>query len=144
MKRISVDIGGTFTDCFFVWDDIYVDARIPESEINDHEGEQGQADAGRRGESRPQVPVRRNCGERAAGCAADEEFTTELDELLVQLMGECNRARAFPSVLPKLSTFRSVALVKVCHCVSRHGSRGDGNCCGPKPRMSLHVCGELQ
>ncbi len=27
MKRISVDIGGTFTDCFFVWDDIYVDAK---------------------------------------------------------------------------------------------------------------------
>jgi N-methylhydantoinase A/oxoprolinase/acetone carboxylase beta subunit len=26
MKRISVDIGGTFTDCFFVWDDIYVEA----------------------------------------------------------------------------------------------------------------------
>lgn len=27
MKRISVDIGGTFTDCFFVWDDLYVDAK---------------------------------------------------------------------------------------------------------------------
>jgi len=27
MKRISVDIGGTFTDCFFVWDDIYVEAK---------------------------------------------------------------------------------------------------------------------
>ena len=27
MKRISVDIGGTFTDCFFVWDDIYIDAK---------------------------------------------------------------------------------------------------------------------
>lgn len=27
MKRISVDIGGTFTDCFFVWDDTYVDAK---------------------------------------------------------------------------------------------------------------------
>lgn len=27
MRRISVDIGGTFTDCFFVWDDIYVDAK---------------------------------------------------------------------------------------------------------------------
>ncbi len=27
MKRISVDIGGTFTDCFFVWDDVYVDAK---------------------------------------------------------------------------------------------------------------------
>ncbi|MEZ2122263.1 MULTISPECIES: hydantoinase/oxoprolinase family protein [unclassified Corynebacterium] len=27
MKRISVDIGGTFTDCFFVWDDTYVEAK---------------------------------------------------------------------------------------------------------------------
>ncbi|OUZ12445.1 hydantoinase [Aeromicrobium sp. PE09-221] len=27
MKRISVDIGGTFTDCFFVWDDQYIDAK---------------------------------------------------------------------------------------------------------------------
>jgi N-methylhydantoinase A len=27
MKRISVDIGGTFTDCFFVWDDVYVEAK---------------------------------------------------------------------------------------------------------------------
>jgi N-methylhydantoinase A len=27
MKRISVDIGGTFTDCFFVWDDHYVEAK---------------------------------------------------------------------------------------------------------------------
>ncbi|WNG83421.1 hydantoinase/oxoprolinase family protein [Mycobacterium sp. ITM-2016-00316] len=27
MKRISVDIGGTFTDCFFVWDGNYVDAK---------------------------------------------------------------------------------------------------------------------
>ncbi|SBW28252.1 5-oxoprolinase [Candidatus Protofrankia californiensis] len=27
MKRISVDIGGTFTDCFFVWDESYVEAK---------------------------------------------------------------------------------------------------------------------
>ncbi|CAN5420919.1 hydantoinase/oxoprolinase family protein [soil metagenome] len=27
MKRISVDIGGTFTDCFFVWDDKYIEAK---------------------------------------------------------------------------------------------------------------------
>ncbi|RLA41976.1 MAG: hydantoinase/oxoprolinase family protein, partial [Gammaproteobacteria bacterium] len=27
MKRISVDIGGTFTDCFVVWDDHYVGAK---------------------------------------------------------------------------------------------------------------------
>ncbi|GEL19230.1 hydantoinase/oxoprolinase family protein [Pseudonocardia asaccharolytica] len=27
MNRISVDIGGTFTDCFFVWDDAYVEAK---------------------------------------------------------------------------------------------------------------------
>lgn len=27
MKRISVDIGGTFTDCFFVWEDTYVEAK---------------------------------------------------------------------------------------------------------------------
>jgi N-methylhydantoinase A len=27
MKRISVDIGGTFSDCFLVWDDIYVEAK---------------------------------------------------------------------------------------------------------------------
>ena len=27
MKRISVDIGGTFTDCFFAWDDMYVEAK---------------------------------------------------------------------------------------------------------------------
>lgn len=27
MKRISVDIGGTFTDCFFVWDEKYVEAK---------------------------------------------------------------------------------------------------------------------
>ena len=27
MRRISVDIGGTFTDCFFVWDDDYVEAK---------------------------------------------------------------------------------------------------------------------
>lgn len=27
MKRVSVDIGGTFTDCFFVWDDKYVEAK---------------------------------------------------------------------------------------------------------------------
>ncbi|MCW2674885.1 MAG: hypothetical protein JWP14_3474 [Frankiales bacterium] len=27
MKRISVDIGGTFTDCFFVWDDSYIEAK---------------------------------------------------------------------------------------------------------------------
>lgn len=27
MKRISVDIGGTFTDCFFAWDETYVEAK---------------------------------------------------------------------------------------------------------------------
>ena len=27
MKRISVDIGGTFTDCFFSWDDQYIEAK---------------------------------------------------------------------------------------------------------------------
>ena len=27
MKRISVDIGGTFTDCFFAWDEQYVEAK---------------------------------------------------------------------------------------------------------------------
>lgn len=27
MKRVSVDIGGTFSDCFFVWDDIYVESK---------------------------------------------------------------------------------------------------------------------
>jgi N-methylhydantoinase A len=27
MRRISVDIGGTFTDCFFVWDGEYVEAK---------------------------------------------------------------------------------------------------------------------
>ncbi len=27
MKRISVDIGGTFTDCFLVWDDQYIEAK---------------------------------------------------------------------------------------------------------------------
>lgn len=27
MRRVSVDIGGTFTDCFFVWDDKYVEAK---------------------------------------------------------------------------------------------------------------------
>jgi N-methylhydantoinase A len=27
MKRISVDIGGTFTDCFFAWDGRYVEAK---------------------------------------------------------------------------------------------------------------------
>jgi len=27
MKRIAVDIGGTFTDCFFVWDDRYVQSK---------------------------------------------------------------------------------------------------------------------
>lgn len=27
MKRISVDIGGTFSDCFFAWDDIYVESK---------------------------------------------------------------------------------------------------------------------
>ncbi|ORJ92264.1 hydantoinase [Prescottella equi] len=27
MKRISVDIGGTFTDCFFAWDGTYVEAK---------------------------------------------------------------------------------------------------------------------
>ena len=27
MKRISVDIGGTFTDCFFAWDEEYVEAK---------------------------------------------------------------------------------------------------------------------
>lgn len=27
MKRISVDIGGTFTDCFFVWDDLYIESK---------------------------------------------------------------------------------------------------------------------
>jgi len=27
MKRISVDIGGTFTDCFFAWDENYVEAK---------------------------------------------------------------------------------------------------------------------
>src|SRR6202521_537315 len=27
MKRISVDIGGTFTDCFFVWDEQYIEAK---------------------------------------------------------------------------------------------------------------------
>ena len=27
MKRISVDIGGTFSDCFFVWDDIYIESK---------------------------------------------------------------------------------------------------------------------
>ena len=27
MKRISVDIGGTFTDCFFVWDNLYIESK---------------------------------------------------------------------------------------------------------------------
>jgi N-methylhydantoinase A len=27
MKRISVDIGGTFSDCFFVWDDLYIESK---------------------------------------------------------------------------------------------------------------------
>ncbi len=27
MKRISVDIGGTFTDCFFVWNDLYIESK---------------------------------------------------------------------------------------------------------------------
>src|SRR5450631_274194 len=27
MKRISVDICGTFTDCFFVWDEQYIEAK---------------------------------------------------------------------------------------------------------------------
>lgn len=27
MKRVSVDIGGTFSDCFFVWDDIYIESK---------------------------------------------------------------------------------------------------------------------
>ena len=27
MRRVSVDIGGTFTDCFLVWDDQYVSAK---------------------------------------------------------------------------------------------------------------------
>lgn len=27
MKRVSVDIGGTFTDCFFAWNDTYVQAK---------------------------------------------------------------------------------------------------------------------
>ncbi|KAB1504119.1 hydantoinase/oxoprolinase family protein [Corynebacterium sp. 320] len=27
MRRISVDIGGTFTDCFFVWDDTYIESK---------------------------------------------------------------------------------------------------------------------
>ena len=27
MKRISVDIGGTFTDCFVAWDDKYIGAK---------------------------------------------------------------------------------------------------------------------
>ena len=27
MKRVSVDIGGTFTDCFVAWDDRYVEAK---------------------------------------------------------------------------------------------------------------------
>ncbi|WP_438959067.1 hydantoinase/oxoprolinase N-terminal domain-containing protein, partial [Porticoccus sp.] len=27
MKRISVDIGGTFTDCFVVWDDKYIETK---------------------------------------------------------------------------------------------------------------------
>ena len=27
MKRISVDIGGTFTDCFVAWEDQYVEAK---------------------------------------------------------------------------------------------------------------------
>ena len=27
MRRVSVDIGGTFTDCSLVWDDAYVEAK---------------------------------------------------------------------------------------------------------------------
>jgi N-methylhydantoinase A/oxoprolinase/acetone carboxylase beta subunit len=27
MKRISVDIGGTFTDCFFAWEGQYIQAK---------------------------------------------------------------------------------------------------------------------
>ena len=27
MKRISVDIGGTFTDCFVAWDGRYIQAK---------------------------------------------------------------------------------------------------------------------
>ena len=27
VKRISVDIGGTFTDCFVAWEDRYIQAR---------------------------------------------------------------------------------------------------------------------
>ena len=27
MKRVSVDIGGTFTDCFVVWNDQYIEGK---------------------------------------------------------------------------------------------------------------------
>ena len=27
MKRVSVDIGGTFTDCFVVWDNQYIEGK---------------------------------------------------------------------------------------------------------------------
>lgn len=34
MKRISVDIGGTFTDCFLVWDDHRIEAKAPTTHYN--------------------------------------------------------------------------------------------------------------
>ncbi|MDO8341502.1 MAG: hydantoinase/oxoprolinase N-terminal domain-containing protein, partial [Candidatus Woesebacteria bacterium] len=27
MKRVAVDIGGTFTDCFMVWDKHYIESK---------------------------------------------------------------------------------------------------------------------
>jgi len=38
MKRISVDIGGTFTDCFLVWEGKLVEAKAPTTHYNLSEG----------------------------------------------------------------------------------------------------------
>ena len=34
MKRVSVDIGGTFTDCFVAWNDQYVEGKALTTQHN--------------------------------------------------------------------------------------------------------------
>ncbi len=38
MRQVSVDIGGTFTDCFLVWDDKRIEAKAPTTHFNLSEG----------------------------------------------------------------------------------------------------------
>ena len=66
MKRISVDIGGTFTDCFVVWQDQYIQGKALTTH---HNLAQGFNDAFSDACKQLALDDRRRCSRRWIRCA---------------------------------------------------------------------------